>query len=727
MPAHRLAPLACVLSLCFSTLALAADTPIYSIQGSGAASPLAGQTVTTLGIVTRVNNNGFFLQDETGDGDPLTSDGIFVFTGGAPTVSAGQKVRLTGRVTEFNTGAATNPLTLANPLTELASVSGLAVLSSGHSVAPVTIDFPETAEGDLERYEGMLVRIATPLAASQNYFQGRYGQVTLSADGRLFKPTNLHRPGTAEAIALADENARRRIILDDGTSAQNPNPVPYIGTDNTLRAGDVVNGLVGVIDYGLATSNSAGLADYRIHPVGPVVFSRENPRPPVPPAVGGNLRVASFNVLNYFTTLDQTGAACFPSGTRSDCRGADSAVEFSRQQAKIVAAMQALDADVVGLMEIQNNGQTAVDTLVAALNAQMGAGTYASVALPVGGTGSDAIRVAMIYKPARVTPAGQAVSDTDPVHNRPPLAQTFVAPNGEKFTVIVNHFKSKGSCPAAGDPNADAGDGQGCWNPLRTLQAQALDAFARARVAAVDDPDVLVIGDLNAYAKEDPIAELATRGYADQIERFNGQSGYSYVFDGEAGYLDHALATPSLAMQTTGAVEWHINADEPSVIDYNTEFKSQDFYAPHAYRSSDHDPVLVGLQLVKRIHGTAGRDVLTGTPGDDVITGGLGADTLTGGGGRDVFIYASLREAGDTITDFVPGIDQIDLDGLLTSLGVAQGTAWSSGVVQIVDTPAGASLRIDADGSAGPGIARPLVRLQGISAAALDPVHDLGL
>lgn len=732
----RLSPLVFALSLCVSTLAIAAPASIPAIQGSGSTSPLVGQTVTTTGIVTRVNNNGFYLQDETGDGNPLTSDGIFVFTSTAPTVSAGQKVQLTGRVTEFNTGAATNPVTLANPLTELTNVSGLTVLSSGHSIAPITITFPENAEGDLERYEGMLVRIATPLTASQNYFQGRYGQVTLSANGRLLKPTNLYRPGTPDAAALTDDNARRRIILDDGTSLQNPNPIPYIGVDNTLRAGDVVSELVGVIDYGLATSSNTGLADYRIHPVGPVVFSRENARTAVPPAVGGNIRVASFNVLNYFTTFTngqtvsgQTGQGCSlgASVAASNCRGADNLVEFQRQQAKIVAALVALDADVVGLMEIQNNGQTAVNNLVAALNAVAGAGTYASVALPVGGTGTDAIRVAMIYKQARVSPAGDAVSDTSAIHSRPPLAQGFVAPNGEKFTVVVNHFKSKGSCPAANDPNADAGDGQGCWNVLRVQQAQALDAFMQARVTAVGDPDVLILGDLNAYAKEDPIFELATRGYADQIERFNGQQGYSYVFDGEAGYLDHALATAGLAAQITHALEWHINADEPSVIDYNTEFKPQDLYTPTAYRSSDHDPVLVGLSFVKRIDGTAGRDTLAGTPGDDVLTGGPGADTLTGGSGRDVFVYLSMRDAGDTITDFLPGTDRIDLGALLASLGVAQGAAWQNAHVQLVDTPAGASLRIDIDGAAGPAIARPLVLLQGVSAAAIDPARDLGL
>jgi len=712
---------------CTVTVTASGVTPIPVIQGSGATSPLEGQTVTTEGVVTRVNNNGFFMQDETGDGDPATSDGIFVFTGAAPTVAAGQKVRLTGQVTEFNTGAATNALTLANPVTELTGISGLTVLPSGHAVLPVTIPFPETVDGELERYEGMLVRIDAELTASQNYFQGRYGQVTVSAGGRLVKPTNLYRPGSPEALALADDNARRRLILDDGTSAQNPVPIPYIGDDNTLRAGDTLPGIVGVIDYGLATSSSSGLADYRIHPVEPVNFERVNARTAAPGDVGGNVRVASFNVLNYFTTLNQAGASCFPSGTASDCRGANNATEFARQQAKIVAALAAIRADAVGLIEIENNGETAVNNLVAALNAAMGAGTYASVGLPAGGTGGDAIRMAIIYRPAKLAAVGSALSDTDPDHNRPPLAQTFAAANGEKFTLVVNHFKSKGSCPVAGDANADQGDGQGCWNARRVQQSQALQAFVASLQASSGSDDVVVMGDLNAYGREDPVAVLLDNGYVDLISRFNGDAGYSYVFDGEAGYLDHALATPSLSAHITGATEWHINADEPSVIDYNTEFKPQDLYAPSAYRSSDHDPVVVGLSLLKTLTGTAGRDVIVGTPGDDVITGGPGADTLTGGAGSDVFVYVSMRDADDTITDFVPGVDRLDLAQLLASLGISQGVALAYSHVRVVDVGGGASVQIDADGAAGAATFRPLATLRGVSAAAIDPVRDLGL
>lgn len=582
-------------------------TPIYTIQGSGATSPLNGSSVTTNGVVTKINNNGFYLQDAVGDGNAATSDGVFVFTSTAPRVNVGDAVELTGLVSEFNTGAATNATTLANLLTELKTISNQILLGRS-TVLPTVITLPLADGDDMEHYEGMLVTINNPLTASQNYFQGRYGQVTLSANGRLFKPTNQYRPGTTQANALVTQNQRSSILLDDGSSLQDPNPIPYIGLDNTLRAGDTISSLTGVVDYGLATSTTTGIASYKVHPTQAVNFTRVNARTAAPATVGGNIKVASANVLNFFTTFSdgktvdgQTGQGCSLGGAvaASNCRGADNLAEFNRQRSKIIAELVALNADVVGLMELQNNGNTAAQNLVDGLNASFGAGTYAVIGLPTGGgTGTDAIRVGMIYKPAKVTPVGNAFSDADAIHNRPPLAQGFMLPNGEKFSVIVNHFKSKGSCPSsASDPDADQGDGQGCWNSRRVAQATRLLAFIETVKTTVGDSDVLVIGDLNAYAQEDPINTLTQGGLVNQISRFVAQP-YSYVFDGEAGYLDHALATPTLSAQIVGTTEWHNNADEPSSIDYNTEFKSQDFYTPSAYRASDHDPVIVGLNLV---------------------------------------------------------------------------------------------------------------------------------
>ncbi len=704
-------------------------TRIYDIQGSGlgvsAASPLLNQNVLTEGVVTAVmpGLSGFYLQDVSGDGNPLTSDGIFVFMGSgiAPTVQVGQTIRLNATVNEFNT------------VTQLVQPTNIQVTGTA-SVQPVALNLPEATEGDLEAVEGMLVEISSPLTVSQNFFQGRYGQVTLSVNGRMTKPTNIYPANSAEALQLADENARRRIVLDDGSSAQNPNPIPFIGADNTLRAGDVIPSLVGVIDHGLITNASNGPRDYKIHPTQPVVSERVNQRLASPPVVNGNVKVASFNVLNYFTTFvngsnvaGQTGQGCSLGNNVSagNCRGANNLTEFNRQRNKIIAAMSAINADVVGLMEIQNNGAVAVQNLVDGLNTVLGAGTYARVPDPVAGTGTDAIKVAMIYKPAKVTLVGGALSDTNVVNNRPTLAQTFSALNGEKFSVLVNHFKSKGCDTGSASADFDQNDGQGCFNQTRTAQAERLKQFAQTVQAQANDPDLLIIGDLNSYGVEEPILSLANGGYVDLIARFNGQAGYTYVFDGESGYLDHALANVSLAAQITNATEWHINADEPSVIDYNTEFKPQDLYANNPYRSSDHDPVVVGLQLLKKVQGTAQRDTLVGTAGDDVLEGGIGADTITGGAGNDTFVYTSMRDGVDTITDFTPGQDQLDIRALLQSLGYSGSQPFAEGVTRWVTIAGGVQLQIDPDGSAGAATARPLLTLKGIAMNALEAHRDV--
>ena len=724
---------------------------IYTIQGSGSTSPLVAQVVVTSGVVSKLTNNGFFMQDLVGDNNPATSDGIFVFASAAayPAAAVGNLVQVTGTVVEFNTGAAGNADTLAHTVTELTSVTAVTQTGSGYSIAPTVVALPEAVDGDLERFEGMLVRLTGPFTVAQNFFQGRYGQLTLAVGGRLQTPTNRFRPGP-QAAALADQNARSRIVLDDGSSLQNPNPTPYLDSNALPRAGDTVASITGVIDYGLATSSNTGFGDYKIHPTQAPVFTLSNLRTAAPEAVGGNIVVASFNVLNYFTTFTngatangQTGQGCSLGGAvaASNCRGANSLAEFVRQRAKIVEAMAALNADALGLMEIQNNGLVAVQNLVDALNAKVGAGTYVTTPLPAQGTGSDAIRVAMIYKPSRLGLLGAPVSDTDPVNNRPTLAQSFVLSNGERFSLLVNHFKSKGSCPAAGDANAagntNSGDGQGCWNGLRKQQAQRLRSFVATVQTAAGSNDVLVIGDLNAYAQEDPVFDLTSNGYIDQVGRFN-TFGYSYVFDGGAGRLDHAVASATLSARVSRAVHWHINADETALADYNLEFKapllcngstpcSPDPYSVSPYRSSDHDPVVVGLNLYKTFYGAATRGALVGSAGDDLLIGGPGANTMTGGAGRNVFVYPSMRDAGDTITDFVPGKDRIDLAALLASIGANAASAAANGVVRLVAAGAHTLLQIDADGSAGPQPARTLATLLNVSPAQISPSRDLGL
>lgn len=583
-----------------------AASRIHEVQGDGTASPMLGETVLLEALVTaafqdtRRGLRGFFLQEETTefDANPATSEGIFVFES-AFAVRAGDLVRVKGRVHEFN------------GLTELKSLSGIQICSRDNESTPISVTLPEVVEGDLEQHEGMFVRIASPMTVAQTYFLGRYGQLTLAAGARPYQPTHLFPPGSAEAQAVADENARRLLVLDDGQDIRalgdNPNPVPYLGAPPpaVLRAGDTVTNLVGVLDFGRINSApgaAVGLG-YRLQPTEPPVFTPANLRIDTPPAVGGDLKVASFNVLNYFNG-DGSGGG-FPTA-----RGAATPAEFERQRVKIIAAIRALDADIVGLMEIENDGygaESAIQNLVDGLNADVASSqTYAFVDPLLDQLGGDAIQVGILYRPASVTPVGVAATlDTgafdqdlpDGGMSRQPLAQTFATADGERFTVVVNHFKSKRPSASATGGNIDARDGAGSWNERRTEAAQDLADWLASDPTASGDPDFLIIGDLNAYAKETPISAIEAAGYVNLLERFNGSDAYSFVFDGQAGYLDHALASASLISQTTGAADWHINADEPPVIGYETAFNPPGYYDESPFRASDHDPVLIGFAL----------------------------------------------------------------------------------------------------------------------------------
>ena len=460
---------------------------------------------------------------------------------------------------------------------------------------PVTVTLPVAAVADFEAFEGMLVTFPQTLYVTGNFTLGRFGEVDLAVTAPLDNPTNVAEPGGA-AMALSDLNDRSRIQLDDGRTAQNPLPLPpYFGDGNTLRTGDSVAGdLTAVLSYSFGT--------YELQPIGPVNFARVNERTD-PPEVGGAVRVASFNVLNYFTTLDSGAQICGPTGGMG-CRGADNATEFMQQHEKLVAAITALDADVVGVIEIENasdNGPIA--NLVDGLNAAVGAGTYDYI--PTSAIGTDAIRVGLIYQPAAVTPVNAfAVLDTsvDPLFidtkNRPVLAQSFAEnESGEVFTVAVNHLKSKGSnCNDEGDP--DTGDGQGNCNGVRTAAAVALTNWLATDPTGSDFDSFLILGDLNAYSQEDPVTMIKSAGYVDLVEEFVGtgvvDSAYSFNFRGESGSLDHALSNPGMRIHVTGTAIWHINADEPAGLDYN-DHNQPDLYSPDEFRSSDHDPVLIGL------------------------------------------------------------------------------------------------------------------------------------
>ena len=292
-----------------------------------------------------------------------------------------------------------------------------------------------------------------------------------------------------------------------------------------------------------------------------------------------------------------------------DCRGADSAAELALQRDKLLAALSTMDADIFGLMELENT--PGVDPL-----ADIVAGLPGYAYVETGVIGTDAIRVGFIYKTTAVEPVGDfAILDStvDPrfidTRNRPALAQTFEeVATGARLTVVVNHLKSKGSGCGAGDD--DTTTGQGNCNGTRTLAAEALADWLATDPTGSGDKDVLIIGDLNSYAKEDPIVALQDAGFTDLVAEFGGPSAYGFVFDGQLGYLDHGMSNATLTPQVTGAAEWHINADEIPLFDYNDavhdapgeatfEEESDVFplYEANEFRTSDHDPVMVGLDL----------------------------------------------------------------------------------------------------------------------------------
>ncbi len=586
----------------------APTTPIHTVQGSGSASTLIGQQHDVDGVVVADFQSvstirGFYIQEPTADfdADPTTSEGVFIYDNnfGVP-VAVGDLVRVTGYVSEFQ------------QQTQISSVSAVTVCGTG-TVVPQAITLPFSDTAYPERFEAMSVTLTQTLTVNENYNLGRGGILTL-ANGRLRQPTNVVAPG-APAIALQAANNLNQVILDDSNLAQNPDPIIYplpagLSALNTVRSGDQVSNIAGVFSEG--GSGWANTTAYRIHPVSSSpAFTVANPRPvaPDPVRAGGSLRVSSFNVLNFFLTLDTTTGTgpCGP-GQNMECRGANTAAEFTRQRDKLLQALYGLNADIVGLMELENtpNVEPLAD-IVAGLNALAGSGTYAYIATGVINPG-DVIKVGLIYKPAVVQPVGDfAILNSlidpnfDTSRHRPALAQTFqqVSTAG-RFTIVVNHLKSKG-CTGASGLDTDQGDGQSCFNLTRTTGANALASWIATDPTRTGDPDFLVLGDLNSYAMEDPMVALEDAGYTNLETQFVGVNAYSYVFTAQAGSLDHSMANASLLPQVSGATTWHINADEPSVLDYNVEFKSAgqvvSLYNADPYRTSDHDPLLIGLNL----------------------------------------------------------------------------------------------------------------------------------
>ena len=602
----------------------AEEKPIAEIQGPGEASPIDGAQVTTQGVVTAVYGtggfDGIYIQtpgtggEAKGEGD--ASDGIFVYRPqDLDKLAIGDCVDVTGTVSEHYSMTQISETTSVSPVDDCAPVTATPLPA-----------WP-TTDAERERYEGMLVTPEGTYTITNNYQVNQYGSLGLAyGEEPLHQATDKVRPGP-EAEAYEKENLTKAVTLDDGSSwdymrndTAKASPLPYLGVGdgNTMRTGAHVEftGEV-ILDYRYDQWNFQPTAQQ----VGPQAdfIAVEDTRSGAP-AVEGDVTLASFNVLNYFTDLGQDEPDCEAHTDRNGTpvasdyctvRGAYTPEAFADQQTKIVAAINELDADVVGLMEVEDtynvpqspgfktDPDRALKALVQALNDAAGTEKWAAAPSPAVWTNTDAIRTGFIYQKDSVTPSGapQMLADPAFANARHPIAQTFARVDrpDDSFVAIVNHFKSKGS----GD---DDGTGQGKSNPSRVAQAQALNAWVSGNGDFADQP-VLLLGDFNAYTMEDPLKTLEDEGWTN-VPKAVGADDASYQFSGRLGSLDHIFGNQQAmdlvtATGGTKAAVWNINGDESVAYQYSRRnYNATDFHEDNAFASSDHDPVKVGLSWV---------------------------------------------------------------------------------------------------------------------------------
>jgi 5'-nucleotidase len=679
-------PLKAIASVAFTALALtgltaipAAAAPathsIAEVQGSGDATPLSGTVVTVEGVVTGDYRNstgsgyrGFYLQDPGGDPTDDRSDGIFIYSAGAdPAVAIGDRITVTGTAGEYN---GQTQVTATDP-------AAYEVLAADEGL-PAATALPNSVVGSArEAYEGMLVSPESAVLSSSHQLYN-YGTLWLNVGDELaVKATETTDAGEA-AQAIAAANRANRLLVDDGYSIQisnaaHPGGQPYFTAELPVRNGDrFVSPVAGMI-------LGYGFDDWRLQPQRPLSdaspaeyvalepqWESANPRTDAPEEVGGDFSVGAFNVFNYFTTFG------------GDARGADTAEQFAIQQSKIVSAITALDADVVGLMEIENSvklGEApdeALANLVDALNAATAPGTWAYVPTPeplLDASITDFITNAIIYQPAAATPVGESFTDIDETVwdiAREPVAQTFDI-DGKVITVVANHFKSK-SAPSGG--GTEPTDLQGFFNAERVEQAQKLLGFVQGIAAdPAKSPDVIALGDFNAYHEEDPSQVLTGAGLVDLVPDTTNE--YTYTFDGELGSLDHAYVTPSLAESVTGTDVWTINSPEWS--DRGYAYGAAEAGTP--FRSSDHDPIKVGfgseaapvdIDLVS-VNDFHGRIEASGVVAGAAVMAGM-VDSYRAANPNTLFVGAGDFIGASTFTSFIqqdqPTIDVLNEMGL---------------------------------------------------------------
>jgi len=611
----------------------AVEASIAEVQGDGTRSPLEGKTVTVEGVVTadyRTGGmNGFYIQDPAGDPDDGRSDGLFVYRG---TAEVGQSVRVTGPVSEYVPSSVTDPTEYDYTTEVTVSSGGVTVLpESLGTVEPLTDWAQIDTDAEKEAHEGELVLPAGGFTVTDNYDANYYGSFGLAfGEGALKTPTEYKDDKDEAGLqAIRDENAARFITLDDGattnfnTNANKATPLPYLTPENPVRVGST------------ATFHQPVVLEYRnrlwnFQPTTPVtddgsdVVTFSDTRTPnlQPRDVGGDIRLATFNVLNYFPTTGEeyvaaglgtcsfytdregnriTNNECEPNGPR----GAANEENLARQQVKIVKAINGLGASIVSLEELENSAHFgkdrdfAIATLVDALNENAGSDVWAYAPSPEVRpevAQEDVIRTGFIYKPADVELVGGShiLIDEENFDNaREPLFQAFKAvgaSDDEAFLVGVNHFKSKGS-------GFDDGTGQGNANPDRVGQAHAVVDYAAELVEQTGIEDVFLAGDFNAYSAEDPVQVIEGAGFTELNGALNGGEA-TYNYDGMDGSLDHVFANAGALELVTGVDVWQINAQEQVGFEYSRyNYNATILYDESVFRASDHNPEIVGLDL----------------------------------------------------------------------------------------------------------------------------------
>lgn len=568
---------------------------IAEIQGASHKSPYLDQKVTFEGVVVGDFQGaealgGFFVQSLQADNNPKTSEGIFVHHSKTD-VSVGNHVVVHGEVSE------------RHEMTQIHS----ALIGD---VCAEQVDLPEAVavnlplpSHDLEHLEGMRVTLPQQLTVTDVYHFAKHGEFTLSS-GRLFSPTQLVMPGKAAQKMKAD-NALNQIIIDDGRNAQF---LPqYIKVDHLeskfnaskpLRLGYQAKGVTGILNFAFDR--------YKLQLTErPQLTAASSLRKPTVKDTAGQLKIATFNIENFFHSIDQGKENCGPQKSWG-CRGADSSKEFKRQLNKIVSVIHQSGADVVALQELENDDRASTEALVMALNKiQNNSWSY----IHTGPLANDVIKVGLIYKNQVVKVLGshavlddKSLPDFKVHRHRPIVLQAFESQSGQRFQLASIHLKSK-SCREAKGKDKAQGDGQGCYAGERALATKQLTAWLKTDPLGLGIENTVLAGDFNSYGREDAIRVLEAAGFTDLARHFIGDQNWTTSYRGHIGALDHILVNQSALAQTKAAVQWHINSDEFHEFAYDLEDldkgvkKPKNFYSNGPFSSSDHDLVMAGFDF----------------------------------------------------------------------------------------------------------------------------------